>query len=155
MLIENTTEPGQLLKDDVFSALLAAPAPPLKPEPEERQPKQALQASEPVKEVSANLSAVTTPAQAKSQMQACVVKEEKHRQATLSSAEPSCLSSSANPSRAFEDLTFAEVRDLARMQFKGFDRLNADEIEKLAKQKYFEAMVCINHKDASSSHLNR
>ncbi|OBT67069.1 hypothetical protein VE03_04448 [Pseudogymnoascus sp. 23342-1-I1] len=43
--------------------------------------------------------------------------------------------------RAFGDLTFTEVRDLARKQYKGFGELNGNEIEKLAREKYSEETV--------------
>lgn len=47
-------------------------------------------------------------------------------------------------SKAFEDLTFSEVRDLARKQYMGFDKVGGDEMETLAKQKHAEQMEYAN-----------
>jgi hypothetical protein len=50
--------------------------------------------------------------------------------------------------RAFEDLTFEEVWDLARRQYKDFKELNGREIQDLARQKYNEIMVCTDPDNA-------
>lgn len=48
----------------------------------------------------------------------------------------------------FEDLTFEEVWDLAKQQYKGFNELNGREIQDLARQRYNEAMVCTDPNNA-------
>ncbi|OBU01348.1 hypothetical protein VE01_00136 [Pseudogymnoascus verrucosus] len=57
---------------------------------------------------------------------------------------PSCAPSLTPASKAFEDLTFSEVRDLARKQYMGFDKVGGDEMETLAKQKHAEQMEYAN-----------
>lgn len=42
----------------------------------------------------------------------------------------------------FDTLTFAQVRSLAKKQHKDFNELNTDEIEKMARQKHSEEIVC-------------
>ncbi|KFY26742.1 hypothetical protein V491_01182 [Pseudogymnoascus sp. VKM F-3775] len=64
---------------------------------------------------------------------------------------PSYAPSLTPTSRAFEDLTFSEVRDLARKQHKDFDDLKGDDIEKLARQKYSEEMAHADNGVGSSS----
>ncbi|KFY71374.1 hypothetical protein V499_08425 [Pseudogymnoascus sp. VKM F-103] len=57
---------------------------------------------------------------------------------------PSCAPSLTPASKAFEDLTFSKVRDLARKQYMGFDKVGGDEMETLAKQKHAEQMEYAN-----------
>ncbi|KFY53182.1 hypothetical protein V496_07832 [Pseudogymnoascus sp. VKM F-4515 (FW-2607)] len=47
----------------------------------------------------------------------------------------------SHTTRSFEDLTFEEVWDLAKKQYKDFNELNGREIQDLARQKYNEAMA--------------
>ncbi|KFZ08144.1 hypothetical protein V502_09514 [Pseudogymnoascus sp. VKM F-4520 (FW-2644)] len=47
--------------------------------------------------------------------------------------------------RAFENLTFAEVRGLARKQYISFDKLSGDEMETLARQKHAEQRLYANN----------
>jgi hypothetical protein len=62
-------------------------------------------------------------------------------------------SSLPHASRAFKDLTFDEVWDLARKQHKDFNQLNGHEIRELARQKHSEAMVCADYTDARQLHF--
>ncbi|OBT82949.1 hypothetical protein VE02_08170 [Pseudogymnoascus sp. 03VT05] len=59
---------------------------------------------------------------------------------------PSCAPSLTPASKAFEDLTFSEVCELARKQYMGFDKLCGDEMERLAKQKHAEQLQYANDK---------
>lgn len=54
----------------------------------------------------------------------------------------------SHTTRSFEDLTFEEVWDLAKKQYKDFNELNGREIQDLARQKYNEAMVCTDSNNA-------
>lgn len=160
LLIEKTPEPEQLLKEDLFPGLPTTLVPTLKQEPEQGQQTQGLvptlkqepeqgqqtkgqgqQAFQPAEQASGDLSAVATPAQSEAQMRRHVVKGKQHLQTVLDSAVPICSSPLDPVSRAFEELKFAEVRDLARKQHKCFDKLNGDEIEKFVRQKLAEEMV--------------
>ncbi|KFY23371.1 hypothetical protein V493_05898 [Pseudogymnoascus sp. VKM F-4281 (FW-2241)] len=49
---------------------------------------------------------------------------------------------------SFEELTFEEVWDLAKKQYKDFNRLNGREIQNLARQKYDEEMASSPDKPA-------
>lgn len=62
---------------------------------------------------------------------------------------PSCAPSATFTSKAFGDLTFTEVRDLARKQYISFDKLGGDEIEKLARKKHAEQAIYANDELAS------
>jgi hypothetical protein len=65
--------------------------------------------------------------------------------------EPSCSPPLAFTPKEFEDLTFTEVRGLARKQYVSFDKLTGDELEKLARKKYAEEMVHVKNEYISSS----
>lgn len=62
---------------------------------------------------------------------------------------PSSAPSLTPAPRPFEELTFAEVRGLARKQYISFDKLSGDEIETLARQKHAEQTVYANDEVAS------
>lgn len=70
------------------------------------------------------------------------------RKGTSSSSSPG-----SHASRAFEKLTFAEVRSLAKKQYRDFDELNGDDIEGLARQGYSKALVCADNRDAWPLHF--
>jgi hypothetical protein len=64
---------------------------------------------------------------------------------------PSSAPSLSLAPKAFEELTFAEVRGFARKQYKSFDTLSGDEMEKLAMQRHVEEMARANREGAPSS----
>ena len=80
------------------------------------------------------------------------MKGKQYLQTVLDSAMPLCLSPLDPTSKAFEELKFAEVQDLARKQHKCFDKLNGDEVEKFVRQKLAEEMVDAD--GGSSSHTS-
>ncbi|OBT79996.1 hypothetical protein VF21_01059 [Pseudogymnoascus sp. 05NY08] len=58
-------------------------------------------------------------------------------------------------SRAFGDLTFEEVWDLAKKQYKDFKELNGREIQDLARQKYNETMTLASDTPAPIENQNK
>ncbi|OBT54219.1 hypothetical protein VE04_06342 [Pseudogymnoascus sp. 24MN13] len=145
-LIEKTPEPTQPPRENALPILPIIPVPlrarPLTPQPTEPARENTLPILPTTSVPSCPPSSTTQPAQPP-------------RENTLPILPTTSVSSRA-PSltpalRLFEDLTFAEVRDLARKQHKGFDDLNGDEIENLARQKYSEEMEHADEGVGSSS----
>jgi hypothetical protein len=74
----------------------------------------------------------------------------KHAEETAHINDGDALGSSVlNIPKTFEDLTFSQVRSLAKKQYKSFDELNVDEVEGLARQGHSEAMVRANNREPS------
>ncbi|KFY65490.1 hypothetical protein V497_01381 [Pseudogymnoascus sp. VKM F-4516 (FW-969)] len=153
LLIEKTPEPEHLPEEILFPGLPTTSVPAVKQESEQEQQTQGQQISQPAQPASTELSAVTTPSQCKEQKHNHVVIGNQHPPAAVNSAVPLYPSPLAPISKAFDELKFTEVRDLARKQHKCFDELNGDEVENFARQKLAEAVVDTD--GSSASHTSK